>query len=265
MLPNATETKIFVTANARALRHFIEMRGDAAADVEIRRLAVAVCKLMQKEAPNLFGDYTLIDLPTVGRRLPPSFARSKGPFLPVCDVMAAPGSTCRSLGNRVTLNSPDSTSGRSGEPRDLSSLPQPARQRGVRPHVRDRTPMSEFELDRDSIGPEIEPNPRSIEHRSPRASPSNRCPVCGSRNQTRPRTRISGRRDGSVFQEIHPRQTIAAPSKSSSQAQVGRRPSRKRKDEGLCRPGERNRTRKKCWSRRRPPSTPMSRAVELGI
>ena len=29
VLPNATETKIFVTANARALRHFIEMRGSS--------------------------------------------------------------------------------------------------------------------------------------------------------------------------------------------------------------------------------------------
>ena len=67
VLPNATETKIFVTANARALRHFIEMRGDAAADVEIRRLAIAVCKLLQKEAANLFGDYTLIDLPEGGQ------------------------------------------------------------------------------------------------------------------------------------------------------------------------------------------------------
>jgi len=67
VLPNATETKIFVTANARALRHFIEMRGDAAADVEIRRLAIAVYKLLEKEAPNLFGDYTLIDLPEGGQ------------------------------------------------------------------------------------------------------------------------------------------------------------------------------------------------------
>jgi thymidylate synthase (FAD) len=62
ILPNATETKIFVTANARALRHFIEMRGDAAADVEIRKVAIAVLKLLQAESPNLFGDYTLIDL-----------------------------------------------------------------------------------------------------------------------------------------------------------------------------------------------------------
>ena len=67
VLPNATETKIFVTANARALRHFIEMRGDPAADVEIRKVAVAVLKLLQAESPNLFGDYTLIDLPEGGQ------------------------------------------------------------------------------------------------------------------------------------------------------------------------------------------------------
>ena len=42
VLPNATETKIFVTANARALRHFIEMRGNRHAEVEIRKLAVQV-------------------------------------------------------------------------------------------------------------------------------------------------------------------------------------------------------------------------------
>jgi thymidylate synthase (FAD) len=62
VLPNATETKIFVTGNARALRHFIEMRGDAAADVEIRKVAVAMLRLLQAESPNLFGDYRLVDL-----------------------------------------------------------------------------------------------------------------------------------------------------------------------------------------------------------
>jgi thymidylate synthase (FAD) len=59
VLPNATETKIFFTGNARALRHFIELRGSEHAEVEIRKVAVEVLKLMQKEAPNLFGDYTL--------------------------------------------------------------------------------------------------------------------------------------------------------------------------------------------------------------
>jgi thymidylate synthase (FAD) len=63
VLPNATETKIFVTANARALRHFIELRGSRHAETEIRKLAVAVLKIMQAEAPNLFGDYQLVPLP----------------------------------------------------------------------------------------------------------------------------------------------------------------------------------------------------------
>ncbi|HWE39484.1 MAG TPA: FAD-dependent thymidylate synthase [Isosphaeraceae bacterium] len=67
VLPNATETKIFVTANARALRHFIEMRGDVAADAEIRKVALAVLTLLQAESPNLFGDYTIVDLPDGGR------------------------------------------------------------------------------------------------------------------------------------------------------------------------------------------------------
>lgn len=63
VLPNATETKIFVTANARALRHFIEMRGSRHAEVEIRSLAVQVLRLMQKESPHMFADYRLEPLP----------------------------------------------------------------------------------------------------------------------------------------------------------------------------------------------------------
>ncbi len=59
VLPNATETKIFVTANARALRNFIELRANEAADIEIRKLAIAILKIMQKEAPNIFGDYEI--------------------------------------------------------------------------------------------------------------------------------------------------------------------------------------------------------------
>lgn len=59
VLPNATETRIFVTGNARALRHFIEMRSDPAADVEIRKVAVAILKTLQGASPNLFGDYTI--------------------------------------------------------------------------------------------------------------------------------------------------------------------------------------------------------------
>ncbi len=63
VLPNATETKIFVTANVRAWRHFIEMRAASYADWEIRSLALAVLEVLQKEAPLLFGDFTVSDLP----------------------------------------------------------------------------------------------------------------------------------------------------------------------------------------------------------
>ena len=63
VLPNATETKIFVTGNARALRHFIEMRGSEHADVEIRKVAIRVLEIMREESPNLFADYELRTLP----------------------------------------------------------------------------------------------------------------------------------------------------------------------------------------------------------
>ena len=66
VLPNATETKIFMTGNARALRHFIEMRGSEHADVEIRKVAVAMLKILQAESPALFGDYTLTPMPDGG-------------------------------------------------------------------------------------------------------------------------------------------------------------------------------------------------------
>jgi thymidylate synthase (FAD) len=62
VLPNATETRIFITGNARALRHFIEMRGSEHADVEIRKVAVGMLKILQAESPALFGDYTLAPL-----------------------------------------------------------------------------------------------------------------------------------------------------------------------------------------------------------
>jgi len=62
VLPNSAETKIVVTGNARAWRHFIEMRGSAGADAEIRRLAVTVLGLLREEAPHIFGDLNVIQL-----------------------------------------------------------------------------------------------------------------------------------------------------------------------------------------------------------
>jgi len=63
VLPNATETKIFVTGNARAIRHFVELRGSEHADIEIRKVAVEMLKIVQQEAPAMFSDYELVTLP----------------------------------------------------------------------------------------------------------------------------------------------------------------------------------------------------------
>lgn len=63
VLPNAAETKIVITGNARAWRHFMESRGSGSADLEIRRLAGYVLKLMQGEAGHIFGDMHLVPSP----------------------------------------------------------------------------------------------------------------------------------------------------------------------------------------------------------
>jgi thymidylate synthase (FAD) len=63
ILPNATETKIFVTGNSRAWRHFLELRGSIHADTEIRLLAVEVFRAFKKESPNIFQDIELVDEP----------------------------------------------------------------------------------------------------------------------------------------------------------------------------------------------------------
>ncbi|MCH9038777.1 MAG: FAD-dependent thymidylate synthase [Chloroflexi bacterium] len=75
VLPNATETKIFVTANVRAWRHFIEMRSTPYADREIRNLAIIVLEILQREAPLLFGDFTFDTLPDGTRTATPKYSK----------------------------------------------------------------------------------------------------------------------------------------------------------------------------------------------
>lgn len=62
VLPNATETKIFVTMNARAVRHFVELRANPSADVEIRKLAVKMFKIVQDKAPLLLHGMSILKL-----------------------------------------------------------------------------------------------------------------------------------------------------------------------------------------------------------
>ncbi|WP_132993585.1 FAD-dependent thymidylate synthase [Gordonia zhaorongruii] len=62
VLPNATETRIVVTGNYRAWRHFIGMRATEHADVEIRQLAVECLRHLVDVAPTAFGDFEIGEL-----------------------------------------------------------------------------------------------------------------------------------------------------------------------------------------------------------
>lgn len=62
VLPNAAETRIVVTGNYRAWRHFIAMRASEHADVEIRGLAVDCLVELQRLAPNAFDDFSITTL-----------------------------------------------------------------------------------------------------------------------------------------------------------------------------------------------------------
>ena len=59
VLPNDTETRIVVTGNYRAWRHFIAIRASEHADVEIRRLAIACLRELAAIAPAAFTDFEI--------------------------------------------------------------------------------------------------------------------------------------------------------------------------------------------------------------
>lgn len=62
VLPNATESRIVVTGNYRAWRHFIAMRASEHADVEMRRLAIACLRRLVEVAPAVFTDFEITTL-----------------------------------------------------------------------------------------------------------------------------------------------------------------------------------------------------------
>ena len=96
VLPNATETRIVVTGNYRAWRHFVAMRASEHADVEIRELAIACLRELQRVAGNVFGDFrisTLADGSEVAAS--PLSARAEPP------VAGAPGASRLSVPGRT--------------------------------------------------------------------------------------------------------------------------------------------------------------------
>lgn len=62
VLPNATETRLVVTGNYRAWRHFIGARAAEHADTELREVAVECLKHLQDQAPALFDDFHITTL-----------------------------------------------------------------------------------------------------------------------------------------------------------------------------------------------------------
>lgn len=70
VLPEATETRVVVTANARSLRAFLEERGGITGDEEMRLASAAVLRALEPEAPGLFSDFSISEvdgLPLVTR------------------------------------------------------------------------------------------------------------------------------------------------------------------------------------------------------
>jgi thymidylate synthase (FAD) len=69
VLPNASETVIVATINARALRHFLRVRGGIVGDAEMRCVAAALLEGIRPEGPALFCyfsiEYMMDGLPLV--------------------------------------------------------------------------------------------------------------------------------------------------------------------------------------------------------
>jgi len=59
VMPSSTETRIVVTGNARAWRTMLELCAGETAEQEIRRLAVAVLRVLREEAPGFFSDFAI--------------------------------------------------------------------------------------------------------------------------------------------------------------------------------------------------------------
>ncbi len=59
VLPNALESQIVISANFREWRHIFSLRLAKAAQWEIRSVCMQMLKILQKEAPSVFGDFII--------------------------------------------------------------------------------------------------------------------------------------------------------------------------------------------------------------
>ena len=76
ILPESVETTIAFTANARAIRHFLDVRGSIEGDDEMRIVSGLLLASVQSEAPALFANFYVTEeqgLPIVVQRDPSPF------------------------------------------------------------------------------------------------------------------------------------------------------------------------------------------------
>ena len=59
VLPNAAETRFYVTGNALSFRNLLEQRTAPEADEEFRRVAHQIGLVLRRYAPQVFGDYAV--------------------------------------------------------------------------------------------------------------------------------------------------------------------------------------------------------------
>jgi thymidylate synthase (FAD) len=65
VLPSASETVIVATINARALRHFLKVRGSIVGDPEMRCVSATLLEAIRPEGPVLFSDF-VVEYPSDG-------------------------------------------------------------------------------------------------------------------------------------------------------------------------------------------------------
>jgi thymidylate synthase (FAD) len=59
VLPNASETVIVTTFNARSLRHFLKTRGNTVGDYEMRSVSAALLNAIRPDGPAFFFDFAI--------------------------------------------------------------------------------------------------------------------------------------------------------------------------------------------------------------
>lgn len=63
VLPNASETGLVMSGNARAWRHYLKLRGNSLPDLEIHRLALRIAHILKRESAHLFSDISFKIVP----------------------------------------------------------------------------------------------------------------------------------------------------------------------------------------------------------